>query len=106
MIAIEFVFALMRVTVPSRLFATQTAPSWYAMPAGPFPTWIGWMTLPLAGSMRTTSFAPRWLAHSDPAPKASSVAGIESVADGLPVSGLILVIVPSPLFATHTEPCP
>src|SRR5439155_8819393 len=54
--------------------------------------------------MRTTRFAVRWLAHSDPAPTARSVAAIGSVFVGLPLSASILVIVSSPVFATHTEP--
>ena len=54
--------------------------------------------------MRTTRFAARSLAHSVPAPKASSVAAIGSVFAGLPLSASILVIVSSPVFATQTEP--
>ena len=53
--------------------------------------------------MRTTSPAARSLAHSVPAPKASWVAATDSVVD-LPLSDSIRVIVPSPVFATQTEP--
>ena len=54
--------------------------------------------------MRTTWPAARSLAHSVPAPKASSVAATGSVLVGLSLFGSILVIVPSPVFATQTEP--
>jgi hypothetical protein len=54
--------------------------------------------------MRTTRPAARWLAHTVPAPKASSVASTWYGLVGLPLSGSILVIVPSPVFATQTEP--
>jgi len=72
----EFVVGLIRETVPSRLFATQTAPLPKARPAGPFPTGIVCTTLPVVGSMRVTRFAVRSLAHNAPAPKASSAAAI------------------------------
>ena len=54
--------------------------------------------------LRTTLPWARWLAHSVPAPKASPVAATSSVLVGLPLSGSIRVIVPSPVFATQTEP--
>ena len=101
----EFVSGSIRETVPSRLFATHAAPWPKAIPVGPFPTWIGAKTcFPVVGSMRTTWPAARWLAHSVPAPKASSVAATWSGLVGLPLLGSILVIVPSPVFATQTEP--
>ena len=99
----EFVSGSIRVTVPSRLFATHAAPLPKAIPVGPFPTWIVATCFPVVGSMRTTWLAARSLAHSVPAPKASSVAATGSVV-GLPLSGSILVIVPSPVFVTQTEP--
>src|SRR4051812_48747484 len=100
----EFVLGSIRETVPSRLFATHAAPWPKAIPVGPFPTWIGAKTcFPVVGSMRTTWPAARWLAHRVPAPNASSVAATDSVV-GLPLSESIRVIVPSPVFATQTEP--
>ena len=53
--------------------------------------------------MRTTRPASRSLAHSVRAPKASSVGATWSVSIRLPLSESILVIVPSPVFATQTE---
>ena len=100
----EFVSGSIRETVPSRLFATHAAPSPKAIPVGPFPTWVAPTCFPVFGSMRTTLPTARWLAHSVPAPKASSVAATGSVLVRVPLSGSILVIVPSPVFATQTEP--
>ena len=54
--------------------------------------------------MRATRFAVLWLAHSDPPPEASSVAAIGNGSLGLPLSASIFVIVPSPVFATQTDP--
>ena len=100
----EFVSGAIRETVPSRLFATHAAPSPKAIPVGPFPTGIGAKScFPVVGSMRATSPAARSLAHSVPAPNASSVAATGSVV-GLSLSGSILVIVPSSVFATQTFP--
>ena len=101
----EFVSGSIRETVPSRLFATHAAPWPKAIPVGPLPTWIGAKTcLPVVGSMRTTWPAARWLAHTVPAPNASSVAATWNCLVGLPLLASILVIVPSPVFATQTEP--
>ena len=99
----EFVCGSIRETVPSRLFATHAAPLPKAMPVGPFPTGIAKTCFPVVGSTRTTWPAARSLAHSVPAPNASPVAATGSV-DGLPLFGSILVIVPSPVLATQTEP--
>jgi hypothetical protein len=54
--------------------------------------------------MRTTRFVVGWLAHNVPAPNVRSAAAIGSALAGLPVSASILVIVPSPVFATQIEP--
>ena len=86
------------------LFATHAAPWPKAIPVGPFPTVVAPTCFPVVGSMRTTLRSARWLAHSVPAPKASPVAATWSVLVGVPLSGSILVIVPSPVFATQTEP--
>ncbi len=93
-------------TVPSRLFATQTEPSPTAMPVGPLPTAIGCTTSPEVGSIRTTLLAARCVAQSAPSPKASSVAATGEGFAGAPLSASIRVIVPSPVFATQTEPAP
>ena len=71
------------------------APSPDAIPVGPLPTPIA-VWSPVSGSMRTTRFAPRWLAQRVPSRKARSVAGICNVFSGLPESASIRVMVPSP----------
>ena len=100
----EFVSGSIRETFPSRVFATHAAQSPKAIPVGPFPTWIDATCFPVAGSMRTNRPAARSLAQSVPAPNASSVAATWSVSVRLPLAGSILVTVPSPVFATQTEP--
>ncbi len=83
--------------------ATQALRLPNAMPVGPLPTAID-CTSPVSGSMRATRLAVLWLAQSVPAPKASSVAATFRVLVGRPLSGSILVIVSSPVFATQIEP--
>ena len=57
----------------------------------------------VAGSTRETLFVARELAHNEPAPNASSVAGVWSGAAARPFTAAILEIVSSLVFATHTE---
>jgi hypothetical protein len=67
-----FVVGSMRETVPSRPFATQTAPPPAATPAGPPPTWIVCRTLLVDGSMREIELSFEFVTQTASGPAATS----------------------------------
>src|SRR5215469_13804773 len=95
------------VTVPSLLFATQTACVPTAMPSGRPPTPTVLVTAPVTGLIRITVSSP-WLATHTPLRPAAMATGRLPTEMGGPtgwsVAGLIRDTVPSPLLATHTSP--
>ena len=98
----EFVLGSIRETVPSRLFATHAAPSPKAIPSGrsrPDRDLLPGRRIDANHLARGTLARPqRACAEGEP------IAATWSVLVDLPLFGSILVIVPSPVFATQTEP--
>src|SRR6266550_3976739 len=86
-----FVTVLIRETVPSSAFATQTEPPPTAIPLGSLPTGIVWLTVFVVGSMRETVLAAEFAAQIALAPYATcsglSPTGIEARRE--PVEGSI-----------------
>ena len=94
----------MRVTVPSPLFATQTAPSPTATPAGDRPTGIVVVTARVAGSMRTTALSSVSATQTPSAPTAMPL-GPWPTAIGVrrPVGSMRVTVFASPPV-TQTAP--
>ena len=99
----------MRETVPPRLFATHTAPPAAAMPVGPAPTAIVWVTAAERGSMRET--VSSWVFATQTAPSPTAIADGPcptriGVATALAPAGSIRVTVLSIESVTQTLPAP
>ena len=96
-----------RITVPSRVLATQTAASVATTAEGPSPTGVVCATVLVSGSMRTRTLLASFVTHTPAGLTATAVGrwptGIV-VASRSPAS--IRVTVPSELLVTHTEPAP
>ena len=94
-----------RVTVPSSLFATQTASGPTAMPSGRPPTGTVFVTLPVAG-IDPAHGVVAFVGHPHAAAPAGDgdrqVADLDRLDDGLSTAALIRDTVPSPLLVTHT----
>ena len=101
-----FVAGSIRVTVPSRLFATQTAPAPTATASAPLPASIVCDDAPRCARRSCVTRPGRLARHPDRAvadgDPVGALADRDRPADGLPVRGSIRVTVPSLEFATQT----
>src|SRR5689334_12457880 len=92
------------VTVPSPLFATQTASRPTAMPCGRPPTWTVLVTVPVTGSIRFMVSSPSLATHTPLGPLAMAIGRLPTriVWTTLLAAALIRETVLSPLLVIHT----
>ena len=100
------VIGLMRVTVPSPLFATHTDPAPKATPAGDCPTWIVALTDCLSGSIRTTASSSESTTHTPSPPTAIPVgASPTPIGVGSPLESTRTTLLAS-VSVSHVAPSP
>ena len=96
----------MRVTVPSRLFATQTEPAPTATPVGTWPTGVVVVTARMTGSIRATAL-PSTSTTQTPEPSTATAPGALLTGIGVrrPVGSTRVTLFPT-ASAIHSAPSP